>query len=109
MPAQPLHPSMVPLLDPEYVIFHNTHITHIVPPHTLPWSPELRKAPTVPGGSVPLQVGGVRDYEMQVPTGSGNSASVKLRAFTPEGSPPEDGWPVFIFFHGGVVQIGTSK
>lgn len=104
-PAQPLHPSMVSLLDPEYVAFHNTHVINIVPPHTLPWSPDLRNAPAVPGGAAPIPVGTVRDFEMPVktagPDGAETVVNVKVRAFTPEGAPPEDGWPVFIFFHGG--------
>ncbi|EGO29280.1 hypothetical protein SERLADRAFT_377916, partial [Serpula lacrymans var. lacrymans S7.9] len=47
--AQPLHPDIIPRLDPEYIAFHNAHIAHIVPPHTLPWDASLRSRPPVPG------------------------------------------------------------
>src|ERR1700761_2200097 len=87
---QPIHPSMIPRLDPEYVDFHNKFIATIVPPHTLPWDPAMRNGPAVPGGSHPLPVGKTEDIDM---THTG------FRAFTPEGISPANGWPCFIFFH----------
>ncbi|KAJ7095983.1 alpha/beta hydrolase fold-domain-containing protein [Mycena belliarum] len=98
MAAQPIHPSMIPRLDPDYVQFHNEKLAQIVPPHTLPWSPALRDAPTVPGGSDPLPVGSTQDIAM---------SHTKFRAFTPEGACPENGWPCFIFFHGGGWTFGN--
>jgi len=65
---------------------------HLTPPHTLPWNPNIRDAPSVPGSSEPLRVGKIADYDLP---------HTKFRAFTPEGQPPPDGWPLFIFFHGG--------
>jgi acetyl esterase/lipase len=92
---QPIHPSMLPRLDSEYIEFHNSKLVHIIPPHTIkPWNPNLRNAPAVPGGSEPLQVGKTED----IPLTSGHTS---FRAFTPEGDSPENGWPCFIFFHGG--------
>ncbi|KAF9059393.1 alpha/beta hydrolase fold-domain-containing protein [Rhodocollybia butyracea] len=55
VPKQPLHPSMIPKLDPEYVKFHNDVLQYITPPHTLPWDPAMRNAPTVPGSTEPLE------------------------------------------------------
>ncbi|KAF9045022.1 alpha/beta hydrolase fold-domain-containing protein [Panaeolus papilionaceus] len=95
---QPLHSSVLPRLDPEYIEFHNKHIVNIVPPHTLPWDPSLRNAPAVPGGSEPLKVGKVEDFDLP---------KTKFRAFTPEGSPPEGGWPLCIYFHGGGWTLGN--
>jgi acetyl esterase/lipase len=92
-PKQPIHPSIISKLDPEYVEFHNNTLQYITPPHTLPWDPALRNAPAVPGGSEPLKVGSTKDF---------NLSHTDFRAFTPEGQAPEKGWPVFIFFHGGV-------
>ena len=91
--SQPLHPSIVPRLDEEYRDFHNSHLINIVPPHTLPWSPEIRNAPAVPGGSTPLPVHITRDIAL---------THTKCRVFVPHGDPPENGWPTFIFFHGGM-------
>ena len=96
---QPIHPSMIPRLDPEYVDFHNKFIATIVPPHTLPWDPAMRNGPAVPGGSHPLPVGKTEDIDM---THTG------FRAFTPEGISPANGWPCFIFFHGGPSSSGLS-
>ncbi|RDB17250.1 hypothetical protein Hypma_001970 [Hypsizygus marmoreus] len=97
-PKQPLHPSIVQRLDPEYIAFHTAHLQHLTPPHTLPWDPTLRNAPAVPGGSEPLEVGVTRDIKMTY---------TSLRTFTPPGEPPEDGWPVFIYFHGGGWTLGN--
>ncbi|KAF8208812.1 alpha/beta hydrolase fold-domain-containing protein [Mycena galopus ATCC 62051] len=95
---QPIHPSMLPRLDPEYIEFHNKSLAHIIPPHTLPWSPSLRDVPAVPGGSAPLPVGATEDIAL---------THTKFRAFTPEGPAPPDGWPCFIFFHGGGWTFGS--
>ncbi|KAF7346177.1 Abhydrolase-3 domain-containing protein [Mycena sanguinolenta] len=95
---QPIHPSMIPRLVPEYVEFHNKSLAQIVPPHTLPWSPTLRDAPAVPGGSTPLSVGATEDIDL---------THTKFRAFTPEGESPANGWPCFIFFHGGGWTFGS--
>ncbi|KAJ7366730.1 alpha/beta hydrolase fold-domain-containing protein [Mycena albidolilacea] len=95
---QPIHPSMIARLDPEYVEFHNKSLAQLVPPHTLPWSPSLRDVPAVPGGSDPLPVGATEDIDL---------SHTKFRAFTPEGPSPPNGWPVFIFFHGGGWTFGN--
>ncbi|TFK68117.1 hypothetical protein BDN72DRAFT_960503 [Pluteus cervinus] len=95
---QPLHPSIIPRLDPEYVQFHNAHVAYIVPPHRIPWDAAIRKGKTVPGSSEPLPVGKVQDFELE---------HCRVRAYTPEGTPPEGGWPVFLFFHGGGWTLGN--
>jgi len=89
---QAIDPSILPRLDPQYVAFHNEHIAHIVPPHTLPWDPAIRKVVTVSGSAEVLQVGSVQDYEL---------SHCKVRVFTPEGTPPPDGWPAYVYYHGG--------
>ncbi|KAG5730617.1 AB hydrolase superfamily protein [Termitomyces sp. T112] len=88
---QPLHPSVITRLDPEYVEFHNMTLQYIVPPHTLTWNPAIRDEPVVPGGSPPLEVAKTQDFDL---------AHAKIRTFTPHGTVPDGGWPVFIFFHG---------
>src|SRR6267154_1411396 len=89
---QAIDPSILSRLDPQYVAFHNEHIAHIVPPHTLPWDPAFRKVVVASGCAEVLQVGSVQDYEL---------SHCKVRVFTPEGTPPPDGWPAYVYYHGG--------
>ncbi|KAH6901962.1 alpha/beta hydrolase fold-domain-containing protein [Coprinopsis sp. MPI-PUGE-AT-0042] len=98
MSPNPIDPSFIEKLDPQYVEFHNSHLANLTPPHTIPWHPDIRNAPAVPGGSAPLPVGQINDFDLQ---------PLKLRAFTPPGEAPVDGWPVFIFFHGGGWTLGS--
>ncbi|KAF5392926.1 hypothetical protein D9757_001230 [Collybiopsis confluens] len=99
-PKQPLHPSVVAKLDPEYVKFHNDVLQYITPPHTLPWDPSLRNAPAVPGSTEPLKVGKISDI---------NLSHTNMRSFTPKGDSPVSGWPLFIFFHGGGWTFGSIE
>lgn len=92
MPRYPIHPSVLDRLDPEYVAFHNTHLLDHVPPEELPWDPKIRERPTVPGTSAPREVGSIRDFDL---------SKTNVRVFTPKGDQPANGWPVFIWFHGG--------
>ena len=89
---QPIHPDIAGKLLDEYAAFHNKHLAHTVPVHEIPWDPSIRNTPAVLGGSQPLKVGGIKDYSL---------SKCSVRVFTPEGESPADGWPVFIFFHGG--------
>ncbi|KAG6908209.1 hypothetical protein DXG01_005681 [Tephrocybe rancida] len=95
---QPLHPSIIPRLDHEYIEFHNETLQYIVPPHTLAWDPAIRNTPAVPGESPALEVAKTQDFDL---------SHTKIRTFTPKGKIPEGGWPVFIFFHGGGWTFGT--
>ncbi|KIM36277.1 hypothetical protein M413DRAFT_449327 [Hebeloma cylindrosporum] len=97
-PKQPIHPSVLPKLDPEYIAFHNEYVANVVPLHTLPWDPAIRNTPAVPGTSEPLKVGKTQDFDL---------SKAKIRTFTPEGPSPQDGWPGFIFFHGGGWTLGN--
>ncbi|KAL1710570.1 alpha/beta hydrolase fold-domain-containing protein [Schizophyllum commune] len=94
---QPLDPEVLPRLDPDYVKFHEEVLQYIVPPHTLPWSPEIRNAPAVPGSSAVLDCD-IKDYPL---------SHTSIRSFTPKGTPPTEGWPVFLFYHGGGWTLGS--
>ncbi|TFK93488.1 lipase/ esterase [Polyporus arcularius HHB13444] len=94
---QPIHPEIEAKLLDEYAAFHREHLMHAPPLHEIPWTPEIRQQPAVLGGSEPLQVGKVQDFPL---------SHCMIRTFTPEGEPPEGGWPVFIFFHGGGWTLG---
>ncbi|OBZ78666.1 hypothetical protein A0H81_01069 [Grifola frondosa] len=95
---QPIHPDVLPKLLPEYVAHHNEHSVHTPPVHELPWDPAIRKNPPVQGGSEPLKVGDVKDIPLSKCT---------MRVFTPESAAPAEGWPVFVFFHGGGWTLGN--
>ncbi|KAF5350502.1 hypothetical protein D9756_008499 [Leucocoprinus leucothites] len=101
MPHNPLHPSVVDKLDPEYVTFHNAHLIDVIPPERLPvWDPKIRERPAVPGTSQPREVGSIKDF---------NLSKTNIRAFTPKGDRPANGWPVFIWFHGGMLSESHSS
>ena len=86
---------MLEKLDPEYIALHEKYVLHLVPPETKPWDPAIRDQPAVPGGAPPISVGSIEDFDLP---------HAKLRAYFPEGNPPEGGWPVLIYFHGGAFQ-----
>ncbi|KDQ16753.1 hypothetical protein BOTBODRAFT_30666 [Botryobasidium botryosum FD-172 SS1] len=94
----PLHPSIIPRLDPEYAAYYNQHLAHKPGLHEIPWTPDLRLEPPQPGGSVPLTVGSVRDFGV---------GKFKVRVFTPEGERPKGGWPGMVYFHGGGWTLGN--
>lgn len=89
---QPIDPEFEHKLDTEYVRFHKANLLYRPRADQIPWSPATRDTPAVIGTSAPLPVGSIVDY---------NLSKCKIRVFTSEGEPPTDGWPVFIFFHGG--------
>jgi hypothetical protein len=95
---QPIHASVLPSLDTEYVAFHNTHLKYIQPSETLEWDPAVRDVPSIMslGASAPLDVASIRDF---------NLPHCQARAFTPVAQMPGGGWPVCIWFHGGTCII----
>ena len=99
MSGQPLHPDFIDKLDPEYVEFHNNHLAQIAQGHLIPWDSVSRNfAGPIPGCSPPLDVGTTKDLSL---------SNCKVRVFTPKGSSPSDGWPVFVFYHGGGWTYGN--
>lgn len=92
---QPLDPDFVHKLVPEYVEFHKANLVNRPRADQLPWSPSVRDMPAVIGSAAPIPVGSIKDYSL---------SECKIRVFTPEGVAPSQGWPVFIFFHGGMYS-----
>lgn len=92
--VNPLHPEIIPRLDPEYASYYNAHLANQLQAHQVPWDPAIRlKAPVV-GGAPPLDVGFIEDVAI---------SKCKLRIFWPKdpSDAPSEGWPIFLFFHGG--------
>lgn len=107
VPKQPLHPSVVARLDPEYVAFYNKYLQYMAPSHTLPWDPSSRDPP-IPGSEAlrtetePLKVGKTKDYEVA-------KGHAMVRVYTPEGEIPEGGWPVLLFIPGGMSGVDAFR
>ncbi|KAF2815648.1 uncharacterized protein BDZ99DRAFT_505408 [Mytilinidion resinicola] len=96
---QPLHPSLLPVLDPEYISFHNTHLAQLVPSESVPWDPASRfvASPMRFGAQEKVPVGSTRDIE---------KGDWQARVFTPKGEPEEGKWPCLLWFHGGGWVLG---
>ncbi|KAF9069074.1 alpha/beta hydrolase fold-domain-containing protein [Rhodocollybia butyracea] len=97
---QPLHPSIISKLDPEYVAFHEKYIQNMTPREQLPWDPIAMRIP-LPIGKKPIDVGKVEEFELK----RGGHGRM-MRAYTPIGEPPKTGWPVLVYFHGGGWTLG---
>ncbi|KAK0709292.1 alpha/beta hydrolase fold-domain-containing protein [Lasiosphaeria miniovina] len=102
---QPLHPSARPLLDPEYVAFHDAHLQYILPDDRKPWDGSARAGhggAMPPTESPPVPVGRVLDIHSI-------AGRYDVRIFTPPPLPSGSGgapWPVFLWFHGGGWCVG---
>ncbi|EIN13786.1 lipase/ esterase [Punctularia strigosozonata HHB-11173 SS5] len=94
----PVHPDFVDKLVPEYVAFHNEHLTSLPALPELPWDPRFRSFPAPPGNTPPQQVGSIKDISL---------SRFKIRVFTPDGPAPTNGWPALLFFHGGGWTLGN--
>jgi carboxylesterase type B len=92
---QPIHPDLRDHLDPEYVAFHDEHFQYILPSEATPWDPGVRTAwsPAKLAALEAVEVGSSEDVVLE---------HSQLRIFTPTSSVPRDGWPVFVWLHGGI-------
>lgn len=52
-----------------------------------------------------LNVGKTQDFAIKRTSSLG--PDVKVRCFTPDGPIPVNGWPVFIYYHGGGWVLGN--
>ena len=93
-PVNPLHPEIIPRLDPEFAAFYNANLANQLQAHQVPWDPAIRTKDPVVGGAPPLDVGLIEDISL---------SKCQMRVFWPEdpSKAPPEGWPVFLFFHGG--------
>lgn len=99
VPTDPLHPSVIPLLDPEYVALHNATLQYAPRLHTMPLKPNRRddfdSGLEYFTACEPHKVGEEHDFDL---------VHAKIYTFTPDGVAPPEGWPIFIFFHGGTTR-----
>ncbi|EFX03757.1 candidate lipase from carbohydrate esterase family ce10 [Grosmannia clavigera kw1407] len=99
---QPLHPDVRARLDPDYIQLHEDVLRYVPRSETLPWTADSRSAPSpmAHGGQKLSDVGSVEDRPLGV------DGEVQARIFTPSGTPPPQGWPIFVWFHGGGWVVG---
>lgn len=105
---QPLHPAVRPLLDPQYVAFHDAHMQYVQTDDSKVWDGSARTQPSLPPGTLDVvPVGSVEDID--VPTLDATT-TFPVRVITPASSPtsqrPPSGWPIFVWCHGGGWAIG---
>lgn len=96
-------PSVLERLDPEYRAFVLSQPpASRIPLYTIGWSEELRRQvdSSTAGKADPVAVGAVKTVHLD-----GFTAGV----FTPDGSPPDGGWPAFIYAHGGGWLFGNVE
>lgn len=102
-PPYPLHDSVINLLDPEYVALYNQHVQYIQQVQYL--SVEAARTSGLPIGAGPAQkCGSIKDFTIERKETDG--PDILARVFTPEGTKPEDGWSVAIWYHGGGWVLG---
>ncbi|CAE6456365.1 unnamed protein product [Rhizoctonia solani] len=98
-----------PLLDrlvPDYRAFVEAQPRAIrAPLHTIEWSPDFRAIissapPPDFGQAAPVPVGSTRKIDL---------GKFTLLVLTPEGEPPNEGWPVLLFIHGGGYMLGNAE
>ena len=93
---QPLHPSVIPLLEEEYVKIHNERLQYLK--LDTEWNSDLRTAPSrfESTTSEPVEVGSIRPF---------NLGKFHVLVYTPKGDPPTTGWPAMLGIHGGMVIL----
>ncbi|TVY24259.1 AB hydrolase superfamily protein, partial [Lachnellula hyalina] len=90
---QPIHPSMRPRLDAQYIAFHEQHFQHLPTIESQPWDPACRNAAAASsvGRAAKVDVGSVRDVVVKSEKGYGNGGMIEMRVFTPVGGGAERG------------------
>lgn len=106
-PPYPLHPSVEPLLDPQYVEFYNKYIINNQQVQYQPVEASRSSGTLIPGGADQLEMASIKDYTIQRVETSPGDTPVSVRVFTPKGEAPEGGWPAFLYMHGGGWVLGN--
>lgn len=104
-----LHESMKDKLDPEYVKFFNSTLStlpNIIYTHRTPLKKLKEAGNVLPGQATPSEMEKIFDIEIPRKHTSAPK-SIPARVFVPKGTQPENGWPLFIWFHGGGWVLGN--
>lgn len=103
-PPYTLHPSVKDSLHKEYVDFYNKYLINNPPVHHLPLSVGRGGGQYIVCHSKPLSVGNTQDVSIHRRKTFG--PDIRIRCFTPPGTPPRPGWPLVIYHHGGGWVFG---
>ncbi|WWC91511.1 uncharacterized protein L201_006457 [Kwoniella dendrophila CBS 6074] len=96
-PKNPLDPSVLSRIDKQYEAFYNKFMADAPRIDEVPWDPEVRTKPAVPGGEAAIPVAKIEDI---------NLGEFSIRVFYPL-EQPEQGQPgVFMWYHGGGMVLG---
>ncbi|KAI1943438.1 hypothetical protein LOZ58_002050 [Ophidiomyces ophidiicola] len=105
-PPYPLHESIRDLLDPEYAAFYNEHLVNKQQVHFQPLHVSRASGVLIPGAGPLLPVGETRDITITRRESTG--PDILVRSFTPAADePPDGGWPVLLYYHGGGWVLGN--
>ncbi|GKT65532.1 lipase 2 [Colletotrichum tofieldiae] len=104
-PPYPLHPSVIDRINPEYREFYNKHVFNKQVVHHQPISTSRASGTLIPGAGPKLEVSSSENITIQRKETSG--PDILIRAFTPLGERPTNGWPLCFWFHGGGWVLGN--
>lgn len=104
-PPYPLHSSIKDRLDPVYAAFYNENLVNQQQVHLQPVAASRTSGILIPGAGPKLLVGKVEDITIKRRETEG--PDILLRAFTPKGEKPENGWPLMAYYHGGGWVLGN--
>jgi hypothetical protein len=98
-----LHPIVLQQLDPEYIKFHNEHLLKFKFPDYSSWDPSIRfhESPIALAHLPAVNVKLTRDIPLK-------DKRFFLRVYFPATKRPDEGWPVLIWFHGGMCSTTGS-
>lgn len=110
IPEKPfkIHESMVNKLDPQYMNFFNECVCdneNILATHRVPLKTIRESGNVIPGQSPLVEM--EKTFDIEIPRKYTKAASsIPARVFVPKGEVPQDGFPLFIWYHGGGWTLG---
>lgn len=106
--ANPIHPDVLPKLDPAFVRMYNERLAHIPP--RAPDLALLRKVySTQYSYAYAPAPECAKEYEEEIDGWKRYPGKIKIRIYVPHGEAPSSGWPVHVDFHGGGKQTHILK
>lgn len=106
--VNPIHPTILPKLDPAFVELYNKNLAHIPP--RAPDLALLRKiySTQYSYATAPSPACG-KENEIEIDGWQRYPGKIKLRIYIPPGKAPASGWPVHLDFHGGGWGLGDLE
>lgn len=104
-PPYPLHPSVRSRIAPDYAEFYYKHLVNKQQVHLQPVEASRTGGTLIPGAGPKAPV--ARSTDFMIPRQETKGPDILVRAFTPRGVKPTDGWPVCVYFHGGGWVLGN--